>query len=290
MNTDIRVKIDLSAHPKYKRLKRLIGESPMEYLIVLWGNVAKYKPNGELTGWEPGDIEDYAGWNGTPGALCKSLIEVGFLDVTEGGFYPHDWSDHQTWAIGAVARSEKAKRAANVRWERSGHNSEHATGMLQACSEHATSNAPPPSPSPLHKTLTTEEDYACEKMSVSEIQKLHVDYLGKIPVNQPAMSALLSMIREYPPERLRTAFKAVVVAEKPNINWIRAYLDNPNNWNKIERKKQAAHMPKTFDEIRTERNKQGSRDFVEGNYDGYEQGNQAAICIDDGRTRLCIPV
>lgn len=111
MNTDIRVDISLPRHWKYRKLKRSLGCSPMEYLIVFWTTIAEQKPNGELNGWSTEDIEDAAGWDGEPGAMCEAFTDAGFLDVTENGFYPHDWAVHQPWAIGAKERSEAARKA-----------------------------------------------------------------------------------------------------------------------------------------------------------------------------------
>lgn len=237
MNTDIRVNIGLVDHLKYKRLKRALGESPMEYLITFWACIAKYQPMGELIGWTPEEIEDAAGYNGKAGRLFDALITTCFLDQIPGGYYPHDWHDHQSWVIGAKERSEKAKKAINVRWERKRNNSPDTppdtpsnTGSDTPSNTHG--NTPSPSPLP-NQNLNTEEDIrACEKMAMSEIQNLHVKYLGKIPHSQPVASVLQDICREYPPGRIRIAFKSVVNADRPNLKWITTYLDNPNNWRK----------------------------------------------------------
>ena len=95
MNTDIRLDIRLPRHWKYRKLKRLIGAATMEYLVLFWGTVAEQVPTGELNGWSMADIEDAAGWDGELGVLCKALLDCGFLDQTEHGYYPHDWHEHQ---------------------------------------------------------------------------------------------------------------------------------------------------------------------------------------------------
>lgn len=111
MPGDIRISITLPRHRKYLRLKRLIGRSPMEYLVTFWISVAEQVPNGPLERWSNEDIEDAAGWDGEPGVLVEGLIEAGFLDRTENGFVPHDWVEHQPWVVGAKERSSAARLA-----------------------------------------------------------------------------------------------------------------------------------------------------------------------------------
>lgn len=111
VNSDIRVCITLHRHWKYRKLKRMIGKEPMLYLVVFWGTVAQQVPNGCLDFWSASDIEDAADWDGDDGLLCQSMQEVGFLDVTQNGYIPHDWAEHQPWAIGAQERSKAASIA-----------------------------------------------------------------------------------------------------------------------------------------------------------------------------------
>ena len=207
MNTDIRVSIGLHQHPKYKKLRRLISRPPMEYLIIFWGYVAAYKPDGDLSGWTADEIEDAANWDGKKGAFCAHMIEAGFLDQTDDGYYPHDWHEHQQWVIKAKERSAKARSAASTRWkDKTSIPPSNATSIPPS---NAHGNAPSPSPSPLPKPLTTEGEYAREKMPLSEVHRLHVEYLGKIPDSQPVITVLQGLVRDYPPDRLRIAFQAV---------------------------------------------------------------------------------
>lgn len=111
MPGDIRISITLPRHRKYLRLKRLIGRSPMEYLVTFWISVAEQAPNGSLERWSNEDIEDAAGWDGDQGVLVEGLIQAGFLDKAENGFTPHDWAEHQPWVVGAKERSAAARLA-----------------------------------------------------------------------------------------------------------------------------------------------------------------------------------
>lgn len=111
MNTDIRICISLPRHHKYKKLKRLIQREPMLYLVIFWGTVAEQVPTGELDRWTVTDVEDAAEWDGDMGVFCQALHDSGFLDVTDQGFSPHDWAEHQPWAVGAKERSKSAQIA-----------------------------------------------------------------------------------------------------------------------------------------------------------------------------------
>jgi hypothetical protein len=140
MNTDIRVSITFKGHKKRKKLKRLLGDSYLDYLVDLWIDVALTRPNGILDGWEVGDIADAAGWEGNPEMFCRSLKEAGFLDYNGSDFKCHDWEDHQSWVVNAPAREAKARAAAQSRWDKI--NKKNATSNATG---NATSNAKPES-------------------------------------------------------------------------------------------------------------------------------------------------
>lgn len=243
MNADIRISTSLPRHPKYKRLKRLLSESPMEYLVSFWCYVASYAPTGELTGWNCDDIEEAAEWRGDKGLFFSSMIEVGFLSEKDQGYYPHDWEDHQPWVVGSEERSKAARKASQARWGNKPQSGIDAEAMRNACGTQcgtdATSNAelmpsrgdaPSPSPSPLPKTLKTEdEDRASvsERISMTEMQELYVTYLGKIAANQPVAAVLRDLSRDYPADRIREAFKRCAAsAKKPNLSWVKTCLEN----------------------------------------------------------------
>lgn len=71
---------------------------------------------------------------------------------------------------------------------------------------------------------------AFKHMRISDIQELYITYIGRIPHNQPIVTVLQDICRLYPPDRITLAFQAAVTAEKPNLNWVKTYLDNPRNW------------------------------------------------------------
>ena len=106
---DARISVGLPAHHKTKKLIRRLGEGGAWRLVCLFLWVAQSRPDGDLSGMTGEDIELAADWKGEEGAFIKALIEVGFVDGEEGAYSIHNWQEHNPWAAGADARSEKAK-------------------------------------------------------------------------------------------------------------------------------------------------------------------------------------
>ena len=168
---DARISVGLPAHPKTKKLVRRLGEGGAWRLVCLFLWVAQSRPDGDLSGMTGEDIELAADWQGEEGAFIKALIEVGFVDGEEGAYSIHDWQEHNPWAAGADARSEKSKwlalckhhgraKAAEMmpayaaRLQESSKKDDqckHEAHASSASSMHEAENssAPSPSPSPL---------------------------------------------------------------------------------------------------------------------------------------------
>ncbi len=168
---DARISVALPAHPKTKKLIRRLGEGGAWRLLCLFLWVAQSRPDGDLSGMTGEDIELAADWQGEEGAFIKALIEVGFVDGEEGAYSIHDWQEHNPWAAGADARSEKSKwlalckhhgraKAAEMmpayaaRLQESSKKDDqckHEAHASSASSMHEAENssAPSPSPSPL---------------------------------------------------------------------------------------------------------------------------------------------
>ena len=166
---DARISVGLPAHPKTKKLIRRLGEGGAWRLLCLFLWVAQSRPDGDLSGMTGEDIELAADWQGEDGAFIKALIEVGFVDGEEGAYSIHDWQEHNPWAAGADARSEKSKwlalckhhgraKAAEMmpayaaRLQESSKKDDqckHEAHASSASSMHEAENSSAPSPSPL---------------------------------------------------------------------------------------------------------------------------------------------
>lgn len=155
MADDVRIATGLRNHRKTKRLKRLIGAEGCWALVCLFLYAGEEKWTGDLTGLTDEDIEEEAGWDGTPGAFVAALLEVRFLVGDRGYRAIHDWEEHNPYAASKGARIAKAKKGAKARW----HKDDDATGMPRACPEHATriNKQCPPAPTPTN-TVTNVTD------------------------------------------------------------------------------------------------------------------------------------
>jgi hypothetical protein len=158
---DMRLSLNFVDHPKVRKIIRRCGYEAFYGLIKLYSIAGRMYTDGLLKGFDLEDIEDLADWHGETGSFGSTLVDVGLIDETEEGFYLHDWEEHQPWIIGSEERSEKAKKAAEARWnkgENSQNDAQNADSMQDACNEHASGNAvsmlnpcpsaPSPSPTP----------------------------------------------------------------------------------------------------------------------------------------------
>ena len=111
VNEDIRIKIDLFNHPKFQELEEEHGAGVCLRLFQLWGAVARFKPDGILTGWTVRTIARQAGAEKSEAeSLVSALVDSGFLDFDGQVYSCHDWADHQPWAAGVKDRESWAKK------------------------------------------------------------------------------------------------------------------------------------------------------------------------------------
>jgi hypothetical protein len=263
MNTDIRLDVDFYGHPKTIKLIRRLGFEGVVCLQRLWLFAAKHKCDGDLDGMDEEEIAIASGWNNDPSTFVTTLVQLRWLDVDNETYSLHKWVDRNGYAASSDDRSDKSRFSRMAKLYPAVYNdlksqgytaisaeefkkvtapvrvfhNELSTTVERPLNESLTNSLSPlppplPSPSPNPIPLNTVEDNACERMRLSEAQDLHINCLGKIPHNPLSITVLQDICRDYPPDRIRTAFKAVVSADRPNLNWIKSYLDNPQNWHK----------------------------------------------------------
>lgn len=112
MATDARISTMLPQHPKTKKLARRLGPAGPLGCIYLFLWAAANRSDGDMTGLTDEDIELSVDWQGEEGAFVRAMVDVGFLEGEEGARVIHDWAEHNPWAAGAGARSEKSSWAA----------------------------------------------------------------------------------------------------------------------------------------------------------------------------------
>ena len=109
MNTDIRIAIGLSTHPKTIKLMRRCGDRSFYCLVRLWSWAAQYRPDGNLEGMDNESVEIAADWTGDVGVFASQLANIGFIDGQEGGYILHDWCHHNPWACKAEDRADNGR-------------------------------------------------------------------------------------------------------------------------------------------------------------------------------------
>jgi hypothetical protein len=131
--TWIKSDIDLETHPKTRRLMRELGVGlapAIGHLHLFWWWVARYAPDGDLSRFEPGDIEDAAQWTGPDGSWLRALCSAGFVDVDNDVLSVHDWCEH-----GGLLFERRARNAARMRNARAthlNHTDEHVLNTSRA--------------------------------------------------------------------------------------------------------------------------------------------------------------
>lgn len=116
--TDIRIQSTWVRHPKRLKLRRRLGGDGIVSVEDLWHFTAANKPDGDLSGMSCEDVELAANWEGEPGELVATMLDVRLLDGEEGRLRVHDWAEHQPWAAASKHRSEIGRLNARKRWSK----------------------------------------------------------------------------------------------------------------------------------------------------------------------------
>jgi len=109
----IEVHQSLPTHRKTKKFARELGlkaqagtAQAIGHLTMLWLWSVDNAIDGDLSGVDPQDIADAAGWIKAPRILIGALFDSGFLDE---GMVIHDWDDY----AGKLATSMESKKTGN---------------------------------------------------------------------------------------------------------------------------------------------------------------------------------
>lgn len=62
-----------------------------------------------LSGIDCEDVEIAAKWDGEPGEFCQTLVDLRFIDETDGVYALHDWCEHKN--MPAKKKNERIVRA-----------------------------------------------------------------------------------------------------------------------------------------------------------------------------------
>ena len=136
---------ELGAHPKTRRLARLLGcpaTQAIGILQCLWWWAVDYAPDGDLGRYESGDIADACLWEGDADTLALALGAAGFLD---DGRYIHDWEEYTGRLITQRAANAERKRMSRARHADVPRTSAAVTGLHNTTEQYRTVQDIPPS-------------------------------------------------------------------------------------------------------------------------------------------------
>lgn len=107
---------ELARHPKTRRLARLAACSVPQavgHLHLLWWWALDYAEDGDLSRYEPADVEDAMLWESEAGELYLALQQAGFIDAEHR---IHDWRDYAGRLV--EKREKNAERMREARAHR----------------------------------------------------------------------------------------------------------------------------------------------------------------------------
>jgi len=117
MNTDYRMQVGWSTHPKFLKLENRLGDHGVVSYWRLIEFVAVNKPDGKLINMDEEDITLAARFRGSEDFVA-TLIDLRLMDRSDDGELSiHDWRIHNPFAAGAEERSGNGRFAVEVRWE-----------------------------------------------------------------------------------------------------------------------------------------------------------------------------
>ncbi len=259
--TDIRIDIGFLRNAKVRRLRQLLGSDGIISLLNLWTYTAEHEPKGILNGMDGYDICLAADWNGDTQEFINALTDerTKFLDWDENRqtFSVHNWEKRNPYVFYAEKRVERAKKAAQMRWEKIDKNTgsieNDAISMPEASKNDAKienldapSPSPSPSPTPTPKTGNTsckseqpdflDESSSEEKEAAPKTDPLETELFGED--GNSGLWYVWPSARRESKKAVYAAFKAARKrADYPTIlSSAKAYCSSPYVSSRIEMK------------------------------------------------------
>lgn len=167
--------------------------------------------------------------------VTNELVEVGLLEVVEGGFQVHDYAQYNPSSEQVKAeKAENARRQAVWRERNRGENGKFVSnGVSNSVSNASYNTAPSPSPSLLTTTTTAEpseeeklEDLPDDPLEPSEefaeMCKIYENIGGLSP---KISDELQDILEDYGLQWFDAAVKEAVMNNKRNLKYILAILE-----------------------------------------------------------------
>lgn len=111
----MRVEAELLDHPKFMRLKKLLGQAALEVLLRIWGHCQSCHRGGHWGQVDAFYVESVARWSGTEGECLAALVTCRFIDMGEDGSVSiHDWDDMNSHMVKAWSNGKKGGRKPRI--------------------------------------------------------------------------------------------------------------------------------------------------------------------------------
>lgn len=114
MSLYVRVNCNFYSHRKRAKLGAQIGNETSLWLPPrLWAYAAENQPDGDFSNYSATEIAHLLGYNGDPDKMLQALLQAGFMD--DDPLRIHDWHEFNGYH---VVYADRAKKAANARWQK----------------------------------------------------------------------------------------------------------------------------------------------------------------------------
>lgn len=112
----MRVEPELRDHPKFLRLKRVVGEVAMECLIAIWAHCQSNQRGEFWPGADADYVEMICRWDGEAGVLFSALCDCGkpgFIQREPDGVRIHDWAEMNSQMVSNWSRNTNGRKGKN---------------------------------------------------------------------------------------------------------------------------------------------------------------------------------
>lgn len=112
MSLFVKVFTNFYAHRKTLRLRSCIGDDAFWIPPRLWAYAADNQPDGDFSDYSAEELAYVLGYTKDAPSMLQALLKAGFLDEDRK---IHDWAVYNGYH---ELYAERAKKAANARWEK----------------------------------------------------------------------------------------------------------------------------------------------------------------------------
>ncbi len=113
MSLYVRVNSNFFTHRKTAKLRRALGDDAFWLPPRWWAYAADNQPDGIFKDYTAPELADALGYTKDPFKMLEALLQAGFADADP--LRIHDWQDYNGYHL---SYSERAKKAATVRWQK----------------------------------------------------------------------------------------------------------------------------------------------------------------------------